>query len=72
MESSRLIKKATVILHRAQGGTGVMDLPDGPEFSVERMGEMVRLALDGRWTVDASAAIEARADVLVTECSRAQ
>jgi phospholipid/cholesterol/gamma-HCH transport system permease protein len=49
-----------------------MNLADGPEFSTERLGEVVRLALCGRWTVDASAAIEARADALVTACARAQ
>jgi phospholipid/cholesterol/gamma-HCH transport system permease protein len=43
-----------------------MTLPDGPEFSSERLGEVVKLSLGGRWTVDASAAIEARADSLVT------
>jgi phospholipid/cholesterol/gamma-HCH transport system permease protein len=69
---ARLGKKARVPIHRAQSGKGVMNLPDGPEFSTERLGEVVRLALGGRWTVDASAAIEAQADALVTECSRAQ
>ena len=62
----------TCPIHRAHSGKGVMSLPDGPEFSTERLGEVVRLALGGRWTVDASAAIEARADALVTEGSRAQ
>jgi len=39
-----------------------MDVPDGPEFSSQRLGDAVRLSLGGHWTVDASAAIEARAD----------
>ncbi|MGH6794445.1 MAG: ABC transporter permease, partial [Methylocella sp.] len=42
-----------------------MDLPDGPEFSSERLGDTVTLDLGGQWTVKASAAIEARADALV-------
>ncbi len=41
-----------------------MDLPDGPEFSSQRLGDTVTLNLGGLWTVDASAAIEARADAL--------
>jgi phospholipid/cholesterol/gamma-HCH transport system permease protein len=44
-----------------------MDLPDGPEFSSQRMGDTVTLNLGGHWTVDASAAIEARADALLAE-----
>jgi phospholipid/cholesterol/gamma-HCH transport system permease protein len=44
-----------------------MELPDGPEFSSQRSGDAVRLNLGGRWTVDASAAIEARADALLVE-----
>jgi phospholipid/cholesterol/gamma-HCH transport system permease protein len=44
-----------------------MDLPDGPEFSSQRMGDTVTLNLGGHWTVDASAAIEARADALLVE-----
>jgi phospholipid/cholesterol/gamma-HCH transport system permease protein len=44
-----------------------MNLSDGPEFSSERLGDALTLALGGRWTVDASAAIEARADALVTD-----
>ena len=49
-----------------------MDLPDGPEFSSERSGDAVRLSLGGRWTVDASAAIEARADALLAESDGAR
>jgi phospholipid/cholesterol/gamma-HCH transport system permease protein len=49
-----------------------MDLPDGPEFSSQRSGDAVRLNLGGRWTVDASAAIEARADALLVESDGAQ
>src|ERR1700737_3020832 len=44
-----------------------MDLPDGPEFSSQRVGDTVTLNLGGHWTVDASAAIEARADALLVE-----
>jgi phospholipid/cholesterol/gamma-HCH transport system permease protein len=44
-----------------------MDFPDGPEFSSEKQGDAVRLALGGRWTVDASAAIEAKAEALMAE-----
>jgi phospholipid/cholesterol/gamma-HCH transport system permease protein len=49
-----------------------MSLQDGPEFSSERLGETLKLALAGRWTVDASAAIEARADALVTDSGDAR
>jgi phospholipid/cholesterol/gamma-HCH transport system permease protein len=49
-----------------------MSLQDGPEFSSERLGEALKLALAGRWTVDASAAIEARADALVTDSGDAR
>ena len=49
-----------------------MDLPDGPEFSSQRMGDAVRLSLGGHWTVDASAAIEARADGLLAESAGAR
>src|ERR1700716_4131949 len=49
-----------------------MDLADGPEFSSQRLGDTVRLNLDGRWTVDASAAIEARADALLAESDGAR
>ena len=42
-----------------------MDLPDGPEFSSQRLGDTVTLNLGGHWTVKASAAIEARADALL-------
>jgi phospholipid/cholesterol/gamma-HCH transport system permease protein len=49
-----------------------MSLQDGPEFSSERLGEALKLALVGRWTVDASAAIEARADALVTDSGDAR
>jgi len=45
----------------------MMDLPDGPEFSSQRVGDTVTLNLGGHWTVDASAAIEARADALLVE-----
>lgn len=44
-----------------------MDAPGGPEFSSQRLGEAVRLSLGGNWTLDASAAIEARADGLLVE-----
>jgi phospholipid/cholesterol/gamma-HCH transport system permease protein len=44
-----------------------VDLPDGPEFSSQRVGDTVTLNLGGHWTVDASAAIEARADALLAE-----
>jgi len=47
-------------------------LQDGPEFSSERLGEALKLALAGRWTVDASAAIEARADALVADSGDAR
>jgi phospholipid/cholesterol/gamma-HCH transport system permease protein len=49
-----------------------MDVPDGPEFSSQRMGDAVRLNLGGHWTLDASAAIEARADGLLTESAGAR
>jgi phospholipid/cholesterol/gamma-HCH transport system permease protein len=49
-----------------------MSLQDGPEISSERLGEALKLALAGRWTVDASAAIEARADALVTDSGDAR
>jgi phospholipid/cholesterol/gamma-HCH transport system permease protein len=49
-----------------------MDVPDGPEFSSQRLGDAVRLSLGGHWTVDASAAIEARADGLLTESAGAR
>jgi phospholipid/cholesterol/gamma-HCH transport system permease protein len=49
-----------------------MDLPDGPEFSRQRLGDTVTLNLGGRWTVDASAAIEARADALLLESDGAR
>ncbi len=48
-----------------------MDLPDGPEFSSERLGDTVTLNLGGQWTVDASA-IEARADALLLESDGAR
>lgn len=48
-----------------------MDVPLGPEFSSERRGDTVRLALGGRWTVDARE-IEARADALLAEAEGAQ
>src|SRR3984893_4704982 len=44
-----------------------MDWSDGPEFSSRRVGDTVTLNLGGHWTVDASAAIEARADALLVE-----
>ena len=47
-------------------------MADGPEFSSQRLGDTVRLNLDGRWTVDASAAIEARADALLAESDGAR
>jgi len=47
-----------------------MDLPHGPEFSSQRLGDAVRLSLGGHWTVDASA-IEARADGLLAESAGA-
>ena len=49
-----------------------MDMPDGPQFSSQHVGDSVRLSLGGQWTVDASAAIEARADGLVRESAGAQ
>src|SRR5580704_8958048 len=49
-----------------------MELPDGPEFSSRRLGDTVTLNLGGRWTVDASAAIEARADALLAEADGAR
>jgi len=49
-----------------------MDLTDGPEFSSDRRGDTVRLVLGGRWTVDASAAIEVRAGALVAESDGAR
>jgi phospholipid/cholesterol/gamma-HCH transport system permease protein len=49
-----------------------MDLPDGPEFFSQRLGDVVTLNLGGRWTVDASAAIEARADALLVESDGAR
>ena len=47
-------------------------MPDGPEFSSQRLGDTVTLNLGGRWTVDASAAIEARADALLVESDGAR
>jgi phospholipid/cholesterol/gamma-HCH transport system permease protein len=44
-----------------------MDLPNDPKISSQRSGDAVRLSLAGRWTVDASAAIEAASDALLTE-----
>jgi phospholipid/cholesterol/gamma-HCH transport system permease protein len=49
-----------------------MDLLDGPEFSSQRLGDTVTFNLGGRWTVDASAAIESRADALLAESDEAQ
>ena len=49
-----------------------MDLQDRPEFSSQRLGDTVTLNLGGRWTVDASAAIEARADALLVESDGAR
>ncbi|MGH6936677.1 MAG: ABC transporter permease, partial [Methylocella sp.] len=49
-----------------------MDLRGGPEFSSQRTGDTVTLNLGGLWTVDASAAIEARADALLAESDGAQ
>src|SRR6202045_94984 len=49
-----------------------MDLPDGPEFSRQRLGDTVTLNLGGHWTVDASAGIEARADALLAESDGAR
>ncbi|MGH6839355.1 MAG: MlaE family lipid ABC transporter permease subunit [Methylocella sp.] len=49
-----------------------MDLPDGPEFSCKRLGDLVTLDLGGQWTVKASAAIEARADALLAESDGAR
>jgi phospholipid/cholesterol/gamma-HCH transport system permease protein len=49
-----------------------MDVPDGPEFSTQRLGDAVRLSLGGHWTVEASAAIEARADGLLAESAGAR
>jgi phospholipid/cholesterol/gamma-HCH transport system permease protein len=49
-----------------------MDLLGGPEFSSQRLGDTVTLNLGGRWTVDASAAIEGRADALLVESDGAR
>lgn len=49
-----------------------MDLPEGPEFSSEAQGDALRLILGGRWTVDASASIEARADAMLAESRNAR
>src|ERR1700719_4254240 len=49
-----------------------MELPDGPEFPSRRLGDTVTLNLGGRCTVDASAAIEARADALLVESDGAR
>ena len=49
-----------------------MDVLGGPEFSSQRLGDAVRLSLGGHWTVDASAAIEARADGLLAESAGAR
>src|SRR6202045_4712979 len=49
-----------------------MELPDGPEFSSQRLGDTVTLNLGGHWTVDASAGIEARADALLVESDGAR
>jgi len=49
-----------------------MDLLGGPEFSSQRLGDTVTLNLGGRWTVDASAAIEAGADALLAESDGAR
>ncbi|HUI20727.1 MAG TPA: MlaE family lipid ABC transporter permease subunit [Methylocella sp.] len=48
-----------------------MDVPEGPKFSSQRAGDSLRLSLGGRWTVDASAAIEARAEGLLAESTGA-
>ena len=47
-------------------------MPDGPEFSRQRLGDTVTLNLGGHWTVDASAGIEARADALLAESDGAR
>jgi phospholipid/cholesterol/gamma-HCH transport system permease protein len=49
-----------------------MALPDGPEFSIKRQDNSITLALAGRWTVDQSAAIEARGDALAAACGAAK
>ena len=49
-----------------------MDLPDGPQFSAQHVGDSVRLSLGGQWTVDASAAIETRAEGLLQESAGAR
>ncbi|MBO0733844.1 MAG: ABC transporter permease [Methylocapsa sp.] len=49
-----------------------MDLPEGPEFSSANEGDALRLVLCGRWTVDASAAIETRAEALLAESRKAR
>lgn len=48
-----------------------MDMPSGPNLSSERQGDRVILRLGGRWTVDA-AALEARAETILTESAAAQ
>src|ERR1700757_3228615 len=47
-------------------------MPDGPEFSIKRQDDRVTLALAGRWTVDESAAIEARGEALAAACGAAR
>jgi len=49
-----------------------MELPAGPEFSSHRLDDTVTLNLGGHWTVEASAAIEARADALLAESDGAR
>jgi phospholipid/cholesterol/gamma-HCH transport system permease protein len=63
--------KPIVLLVAIEAGQQ-MDLPDGPEFSSQRLDDVVTLNLGGRWTVDASAAIEARADALLVESDGAR
>ncbi|HTV34078.1 MAG TPA: ABC transporter permease, partial [Methylocella sp.] len=40
-------------------------MSEGPEFSSEQLGDGLRLRLGGRWTVESSATLEARADRLL-------
>jgi phospholipid/cholesterol/gamma-HCH transport system permease protein len=49
-----------------------MDLADDPTFTSERSGDAVRLRLSGRWTLDASAALETEAKALFTGAGAAR
>lgn len=49
-----------------------MEQPSGPTFSSERSGDSVRLHLAGHWTLDATAALEARAEALFRQGAEAK